>query len=136
MNKNLVVNGENAILGRLASYVAKQALLGKTVSVLNCEKVLISGNRKLALEGYKEIRAKGGSSLKGPLFPTKPAAIVKRTVRGMLSHKQGRGADALKRIKCYEGLPKEFAEAKAEILQGKPKRILTISLKEISEELR
>ena len=135
MNKLLVIDGSNAILGRVASYAAKQALLGKTVSVVNCEKTVISGNRRFVLEGYKEIRAKGGSSLKGPLFPTKPAAIVKRTIRGMLSHKQGRGTDALKKIKCYEGLPKEFVESKLETVH-QATGITTITLKEISEELR
>jgi large subunit ribosomal protein L13 len=135
MNNSLVVDGANAILGRLASFVAKQALLGKTISVVNCDKVVISGNRRVVLEGYKEIRAKGGSSLKGPLFPTKPAAIVKRTIRGMLSHKQRRGATALKKIKCYEGLPKEYLESKIERAM-QAKGIITISLKEISEELR
>jgi len=132
---SIVVDGTNSILGRLSSYVAKQALLGKNVSVVNCEKIVISGNRRLALEGYKEIRAKGGSSLKGPLFPTKPAAIVKRTIRGMLSHKQGRGAEALKKIRCYEGLPAEFMESKLQNVSPS-KGVVTISLKEISEELR
>lgn len=135
MNKKLVVDGTNAILGRLASHVAKQALLGKDISVVNCEKVVISGNRRIALEGYKEIRAKGGSSQKGPLFPTKPAAIVKRTIRGMLSHKEGRGAAAFKRVRCYEGLPKEFAESKIESTH-QAQGVVSISLKEISEELR
>lgn len=135
MNKSLVIDATNSILGRLASHAAKQALLGKEISVVNCEKAVISGNRKVILDGYKEIRSKGGSSLKGPLFPTQPARIVKRTIRGMLSHKQGRGALALKKIKCYEGLPKEFENAKKE--QGyQAKGITTITLQEVSEELR
>jgi|SRR3989344_537403 len=135
MNNMLIIDGSNAILGRLASYVAKQAMLGKDVFVVNCDKIVISGNRRLALEGYKEIRAKGGSSLKGPLFPTRSAAIMKRTIRGMLSHKQRRGSQALKKIKCYENLPAEFAESKIETAP-QSKGTITISLKEISEELR
>ena len=135
MNNSLIIDGTNAILGRLASYAAKQALLSKNVSIVNCEKVVISGNRRIILEKYKEIRSKGGSSLKGPLFPTKPAAMVKRTIRGMLSHKEGRGANALKKIKCYEGLPKEFNESKLEVVQ-QASGITTTTLKEISEELR
>jgi len=135
MKNSLVIDGSNAILGRLASYVAKQALLGKNVSVINCEKVVVSGNRKNIIEGYKEIRAKGGSSLKGPIFPTRPAYIVKRTIRGMLSHKQKRGADALKRIRCYESLPKELAESKIEVV-ARAEGISTITLADLSEELR
>ncbi|MEK6908449.1 MAG: 50S ribosomal protein L13 [Nanoarchaeota archaeon] len=134
MNK-IVIDGSNAILGRLASHVAKQALFGKEVSVVNCEKTVVSGNRKVIVEKYKILRIKGGSSLKGPKFPTQPAMIVKRTIRGMLSHKQGRGADALKRVKCYEGLPEEFAESKKETI-AQAKGMSTMTLKEISEELR
>ena len=131
----IVLDGTNAVLGRLASYAAKQALLGKEVAVVNCEKLAISGNKKIILQNYKDVRSKGGSSQKGPYFPTQPARIMKRTIRGMLSHKEGRGAAALKRIKCYEGLPKEFAESKAEqVFQAKGMK--TMSLAEISEELR
>ncbi len=130
-----VFDGSNVILGRLASVVAKQALLGKNVVVLNCENVIVSGARKTTIEAYKEIRSKGGHSQKGPYFPTQPAMIVKRTIRGMLSHKEGRGAGAFKKIKCYEGIPKEFAEAKLEKIP-KANQMYTTSLKEISEELR
>ncbi len=131
----IVYDGSQVALGRLASNVAKQALLGKNVVVVNCEKVLVSGARKTTVEAYKEIRAKGGYSQKGPYFPTQPAMIVKRTIRGMLSYKEGRGAQAFKKIKCYEGVPKEFAESQKESL-NKANHISTTSLKEISEELR
>ncbi len=131
----VVFDGADVVLGRLASKVAKQALLGKNVVVLNCEKVIVSGARKTTVEAYKETRARGGHSQKGPYFPTLPAMIVKRTIRGMLSYKEGRGAQAFKKIKCYEGIPKEFAEAKLE-KTDKATRMFSTSLKEISEELR
>ena len=131
----IVFDGANVILGRLASNVAKQALLGKNVVVLNCEKVVVSGARKITVEAYKEIRAKGGYSQKGPYFPTTTAMIVKRTIRGMLSYKEGRGAAAFKKIKCYDGIPKEFSESKKEVLPLGT-HISTTSLSEISEELR
>ena len=133
MNK-IVIDGDNAILGRLASYAAKQTLLGKYVAVVNCEKVMISGGRAKTLESYRVVRARGGHAQKGPYFPTQPAMIVKRTIRGMLSHKEGRGAAAFKRIRCYEGIPKEFAETKKEKIKDSGAGVL--SLKELSEELR
>lgn len=135
MSKPIVVDGEGSILGRLASYVAKQALLGKEVSVINCEKVVISGNRSGIIDKYKTQRSRGGSSQKGPYFPTQSAMIVKRTIRGMLSHKMGRGASAFKRIKCYEGIPKEFIESKKEHVSV-AKGLRTMEIKELSEELR
>lgn len=135
MNKSVIIDGTNALLGRIASYAAKQALLGKDVSVINCEKLVISGNKEVILEKYKKIRAKGGSSQKGPYFPTESAKIAKRTIRGMLSHKEGRGAAAFKKIKCYEGLPKEFVESKKEqMFQASGLKVMTLA--ELSEELR
>ena len=133
--KNIVFDGSNVVLGRLASAVAKQALLGKDVAVINCEKVVITGNRPMILSQYRVLRAKGGHAQKGPYFPTTPAMIVKRTIRGMLSYKEGRGAQAFKKIKCYEGVPKEFVEVKVEALD-KAEHLKTITIKELSGELR
>ena len=135
MSNSVVIDGTNAILGRLASYAAKQALLGKNISIVHCEKIVLSGNRSTTVTAYKELRAKGGSSQKGPYFPTQPAMIVKRTIRGMLSHKEGRGAAAFKRIRCYEELPKEFAESKKESFD-RGNSVKTMTLKDLSEELR
>ena len=135
MNKSVIIDGTNALLGRVASYAAKQALLGKDVSVINCEKLVISGSKPVILDKYKTQRSRGGSSQKGPYFPTESAKIAKRTIRGMLSHKEGRGAAAFKKIKCYEGLPKEFAESKKEQM-FQASGLKGITLADLSEELR
>ena len=37
----VVVNAENAVVGRLASYVAKVALNGEEVTIVNAEKAII-----------------------------------------------------------------------------------------------
>lgn len=135
MSKVIVIDADNSVLGRLASHAAKQALLGKEVSVVNCEKAVVSGSRKIIVAKYHSLRTKGGSSLKGPKFPSIPHMIVKRTIRGMLSHKQGRGADALKKIRCYDGVPKELIEHKKENV-SKSNGMTGLTLAEISEELR
>ena len=41
-----IIDGTGAIMGRLASYVAKEALKGEEVVILNCNDVIITGNRK------------------------------------------------------------------------------------------
>ncbi len=134
MEMKIVVDGKNALLGRLASYVAKQSLLGKEISIVNCNEVVVSGKPKSVIGEYKEMRNKGGSSLKGPFFPKLPERIVKRTIRGMLSHRQGRGRDALKRIKCYNETPIEFENSKM-IKSGKEKDIKKIKLKDLGKEI-
>ena len=133
--KNLIViDAKNAVLGRLASYAVKQALLGKTIAIVNCSETLITGKKRSIIEEYQETKARGGSALKGPFFPKSPERILKRTIRGMISYKKARGLDAFKRIKCYNKVPREFEEAK-KILAGKEKKTKTIKLSELSKEI-
>jgi ribosomal protein uL13 len=105
----IVINGENCIMGRMASFVVKQAMQGKQVDVVNSEKVFIIGNPTDILNTYINMRQKGkGQKQKGPLFPSTPERILKRAIRGML---KGRGKEAFKKIKCYVGVPAEFEKA-------------------------
>jgi len=134
IGKTVVIDGNNATLGRLASYAAKQALLGKTLAIVNCEDTVVTGKATSVIGEYKDMRTKGGSSLKGPFFPRSPERIVKRTIRGMLSYKKGRGREAFKRIKCYNDTPDEFKEAK-KFIAGKEKSIKKIKLKDLSKEI-
>ena len=134
MKNVIVIDGKNAILGRLASYAAKQLLLGKEIAIINSEKVVISGRPKSIIAEYKELRQRGGASQRGPFFPKKPERILKRTIKGMLPHKRGRGDEALKKVKCYEGIPEEFKESK-KIISGKEKNLKTMSLEKLSGEL-
>ncbi len=40
---------------------------------------------------------------------------MKRTIRGMLPYKRPRGVDAMKRIRCYVGVPVEFVGKEMEV---------------------
>ena len=127
-----VIDGTNAVLGRLASYAAKQALLGEEIVIVNCEKVIITGNRQNILEDFRDKRTKIGSGQKGPKISRLAYMIVKRAIRGMLSHRQARGKEALRRIRCYEGLPEKFKEAKM-IRSGKEKQGKFIQVRELTK---
>lgn len=100
-----IYNGENMILGRLAVEVAKQALLGEEVKVVNCEKIVISGKKTNTFAQEKQRRDRKGYPLKSAKFTRLPDRVVRRTIRGMLPWKQTRGKEAFKRIMCYIGLP-------------------------------
>ena|SRR3990172_8023119 len=115
-----IIDGTNAVLGRLASYAAKQALFGEEIVIVNCEKVIITGSRQNTIEDLRDKRTKIGSGQKGPKISRIPYMIVKRAIRGMLSHRRSRGKEALARIMCYEGVPEKFKEAKM-IHAGKEK---------------
>lgn len=128
-----IIDGKNAVLGRLASYVAKEALKGEEIVILNCDQVIITGNKKNIREEFEAEKRKIGSGQKGPKHSRSADKIVKRSIRGMLpDHRRGRGKIAYKKIKCYVGVPKEFQEAK-KIIGGREKKSKFIYVKEISK---
>lgn len=127
-----IIDGTNAVLGRLASYSAKQALLGEEIVILNCEKVIITGNRADIREKFEAKRRRIGSGQKGPKHSRLAHLIVKRAIRGMLSHRSGRGKEAFRRIRCYPGLPEEFKDAK-KIVGSKEKKSKFIHIEEITK---
>ncbi|MCH8945339.1 MAG: 50S ribosomal protein L13 [Nanoarchaeota archaeon] len=127
-----IIDGKNAVLGRLASYVAKGALKGEGFVIVNCENVIITGNKQAIKKDYKEKREKVGSGQKGPKVSRLTEQIVKRAIRGMLSnHRKGKGKEAYKRIKCYVGVPKEFESMEKISMEEKNKRKF-VRIKEIS----
>ena len=128
-----IIDGKGAVLGRLASYVAKEVLKGEETIILNCEQIIITGSKKNIEESFHEKGSRVGSSQKGPKHSKSSEKIVKRTIRGMLpEHRFGRGREAFKRIKCYVGVPKEFQESKT-IKAGKEKPNKFIQIKEVSK---
>ncbi len=111
-----IINGQDLLLGRLASLVAQRTLRGESIAIVNAELAVISGSRARVLAVYGRKRSRG-SREGGPFFPRRPDQILKRTIRGMLPYKRQRGAEALKRVKCYVGVPMEFAGEPMEILE-------------------
>jgi len=108
-----VIDGAGMVMGRLASYAAKEALKGEEIVILNCEQVIISGNRQMNLEDFQARRRRAGSGFKGPIHRRPSYMIVKRAIRGMVpQYRHGRGREAFKRIKCYNDFPKEFEKVK------------------------
>jgi len=102
-----IIDAANLKLGRLASHVAKEALRGEQISVVNAEKVVLTGRKKDILATYREKRTVG-SRYKGPFFPRVPHLIVRRSIRGMLSYKKETGRNAFKRVRVYMGVPKQL----------------------------
>jgi large subunit ribosomal protein L13 len=132
MNEQIVVDAKDAVVGRVASFAAKQALFGKKVIVVNCNEALLSGRRNMVLEQYSHMRSRGRGAQKGPIIPRVAEKLMKRTIRGMLEYTQKRGEEALDRVRCYNALPKEFEAAK-KISLAKEMKIRTITLAEVAK---
>ncbi|MBU5689529.1 MAG: 50S ribosomal protein L13 [Candidatus Aenigmatarchaeota archaeon] len=102
-----VYDATGKILGRLATVVAKQAIKGEQIHIVNCEKAIIVGDPEFTKKKYKQ-RIERGDPHHGPFYPKTPTGIVKRAIRGMIDYKKPTGRAALKRIKVWIGLPEEF----------------------------
>ena len=100
----IVYDGEGAVFGRIASVIAKDLLKGNEVDLINCEKMIVSGDKKLLAKKILAKREMGsGGSRKGPKYPRTAEKLVKRMIRGMLPRDRAKGRDALRRLKCFEG---------------------------------
>lgn len=113
----IIVDATNCIVGRLGAYVAKQALLGNTVRVVNAEKAVMTGNPRWIVDKYYHRRVETGRPGKGPYILRAPDRFLRRQFRGMLPHKKARGSAAFKRILCYEGVPGQFANKKLVVVK-------------------
>ncbi|VVB82896.1 50S ribosomal protein L13 [uncultured archaeon] len=129
-----IIEGKDAILGRLSAYVAREALKGEEIAIVNCEQIIITGNRKNIEENLEAKRKRVGSTQKGPKVSRMSEKVVKRTIRGMLpNYRTGRGRDAFKRIKCYVGVPKEFEAGKKIVIEARPQsKNKIVRVKEVS----
>ena len=101
---NIIYDGTDAIFGRLASRVAKDLLKGESVDILNCEKIIVSGDKKLLAKKILQKREMGsGGSIKGPKYPRVADKLVKRMIRGMLPWDRAKGRDAFRKLRVYVG---------------------------------
>lgn len=134
----MIIDASNLILGRLASYAAKRALLGEKVDVVNCEHAVVTGNKASIIARYMQ-KIHRGVPLQGPYFPKMPDRIVRRTIRGMLPHKQAKGRDIYKNVMCYLGVPEEFKGKKIETIDEanieKSSTLKFMTLKDIARHI-
>jgi len=130
-----IIDAEGLILGRMASQVAKRLLNGEKIIIVNAEKSIISGKR-LSILREKHDFLQVGHFRKGPLHPRRPDRIVKKVIRGMLPRKKPRGKDALKRLRVYIGVPKDYEGKEKERISEADGRNLRGPRIEVSELAR
>ena len=120
----MIIDAENLILGRLASFAAKSALAGEEIVIINAEKTVITGRREQIFERYK-FKRDVGDPIKGPFNPRMPDRIVRRTIRGMLPRKTLRGRDAFSKIQVFIGKPDD--------IDGEIKKLDNISISKLKD---
>jgi len=128
--KRLIYEGKDAIFGRLASVVTKNLMKGKSVEIINCGEIIVSGDKKLFVGRIFAKRKMGsGSSLKGPKYPRVADRLVKRMIRGMLPRGKAKGQEAFKRLRCYVGnggLKEDALKDVVKLNHRKPRKHFTI----------
>ncbi len=118
--KKLIYNADGLIAGRLATLVAKNALLGYEIEIVNSEKAIITGSKKRIFADYMhflQIRTHY-APWKGPLHPRRPDRILRRLIRGMLPWDTPRGKAAYRRIRTHIGVPDELKESEFIVPEG------------------
>jgi large subunit ribosomal protein L13 len=108
-----VIDASGTILGRLASYAAKQVLIGNEIVIVNAEKAVISGRKQRIVNDFKQhLGTKTwGSQKKAPKHQRRPDTYVRRVIRGMLPWKKARGRNAFRRLKVYISTPEDLEQA-------------------------
>lgn len=116
--QTIIVDGTDLLAGRLSSNVAKMLLQGNHVSIVNCEKIMISGSRKNIVRNYKDFLSIASilHPEHGPYHPRRPDTMIAKMVRGMLPRKKPSGLAAHKRLRTYIGVPSELRSSKKIIL--------------------
>jgi large subunit ribosomal protein L13 len=99
----MIIDGSDAVLGRLSSMAAKKLLQGEEVIIVNAEKILITGDPHTTSNEFLRLR-RIGNPKHGPFYPRIPDRIVRRTISGMIP-KGKKGTAALKKLRVHIGNP-------------------------------
>ncbi|MCJ7608940.1 50S ribosomal protein L13 [Candidatus Bathyarchaeota archaeon] len=113
--KQLVIDASGLVLGRLASVAAKHLLAGTTLTIVNAEKAVVTGERLAILkDAHAKLRIRNlGTKSKSPKHARRPEGILRRTIRGMLPRDKEKGREAFSHLRVYSGAPDgvDFASA-------------------------
>ena len=110
-DRPIVVDATDHIAGRLASNVAKLLMQGHRVSVVNCEKIMMSGTRSNQIKEYREFLEINSiiNYKHGPVHYRRPDTLMAKMIRQMLPFdRKPSGKAAHQRLRTYIGSPKEI----------------------------
>ncbi|CAD8096964.1 unnamed protein product [Paramecium sonneborni] len=123
--KEIVIDGKGHLLGRLASYIAKELQRGQRIVVVRTELIQQSGSlfrNRVIFEEYLNKRM-AFNPRRGYKHYRTPSRCFWKVVRGMLQYKSKRGAAALERLKVFEGVPPPYDTRKRQVVSDALKLI-------------
>ena len=110
-DRPIVVDATNHIAGRLASNVAKLLMQGNRVSVVNCEKIMMSGTRSNQIKEQREFLEINSiiNYKHGPVHYRRPDTLMAKMIRQMLPYdRKPSGKEAHQRLRTYIGSPQQI----------------------------
>lgn len=106
-----LIDAKDKILGRFCSQIAKRALLGEYIVIINAKDAIISGTKRDIHYKYlaKLNISTATNPRRGPFHERRPDTFMRRVIKQMLPRKKLRGKEALKRVHVYiTDIPERF----------------------------
>lgn len=106
-----VCDATDQILGRFCSQVAKRALLGERIVVINAKDAIVSGNKRDIHDNFlaRLNISTATNPTRGPFWPRRPDVLMRGVIKKMLPRKKRRGKEALRRVHVYiAGIPERY----------------------------
>ncbi len=122
----------NKILGRFCSHIAKKALLGEHIVIINAKDAIISGKKRDIHEKYlaRLNISTATNPRRGPFHERRPDTFMRRVIKQMLPRKKLRGKEAIKRVHIYiSDIPNRF---KNKYQKLEPNEIADVDKKRLS----
>lgn len=119
MRQYILFDATNKILGRFCSQVAKKALLGYNILIINAKDAIISGRKGDIHDKFvKKLNIRTSTNpRRGPFHMRRPDTFMKRVIRQMLPRKKIRGKEAIKRVHIFMGeIPQRFKKRYPKII--------------------
>lgn len=102
-----LVDAKGKIVGRLCSFIAKRALYGDMIVIVNAKEAVLTGSTPNIVKTRilrQDIHTHANPRM-GPFWPHRPDTLLRRTLRGMLP-RNNRGLLAYKRVQVFvAGVP-------------------------------
>ena len=106
-----IIDATDKILGRFCSQIAKKALLGDRIVIINAKYAIISGTKSDIHKKYlgKLNISTATNPRRGPFWPRRPDTFMRNIIKKMLPRKKLRGKEALRHVHVYIGeIPDRF----------------------------
>ena len=115
----MIVDANGLVAGRLASKMAKKAINGEAVTIINAEKVILVGSKTAIMPKFQQRvdAAVKSNPHYGPKYDRLPSKMLRRMIKGMLPNKSRTNERMIKLVTVFNTVPKDLDVSKAETIE-------------------